>query len=134
MLALGVPSSSFRRMVPAVAVYLISCPPIFRECLVCTIFSSGVGGFFSSFGFSAGFSGDGCGCCWAKPRFIPRRIRAAEPNERIRDFIGGGAPFQTLEKYKTVTCGIVCESRGSVNRFRLPATAHFPGGFSSCCR
>src|SRR5215510_15122403 len=33
-------------MVPAVAVYLISCPPILMACLVCTIFSSG---FFSSF-------------------------------------------------------------------------------------
>src|SRR6266478_4589974 len=31
MLALGVPSSSFKRMVPAVAVYLISCPPIFTN-------------------------------------------------------------------------------------------------------
>src|SRR5262249_8795408 len=53
-LAFGVPSSSFSRSVPAVAVYLISCPPIRIVCLVCTVFSSG---FFSSF-FSSFLSPD----------------------------------------------------------------------------
>src|SRR5258708_39206947 len=41
-------------MVPAVAVYFISWPPILTACLVCTTFSSG---FFSSFALSA-FSPD----------------------------------------------------------------------------
>src|SRR5215471_9478580 len=81
MLALGVPSSSFSRIVPAVAVYLISCPPILSVCLVGTLFSSGTGGFFSSFGFSAGFSpgfsvgGCDCGCC-ARQRLAPKRSAA----------------------------------------------------------
>src|SRR5215472_18086035 len=96
MLAFGVPSSSFRRIVPAVAVYLISCPPILRVCFVGTLFSSGTGGFFSSLGFSAAFSpvfsagaGD-CGCC-AKERFAPRR-KAAKLKNRCEVFIGEKAP------------------------------------------
>src|SRR5258708_6691787 len=33
-----------------------------------------------------------------------------------------------------MTCGIVCESTGSVNRFRTLAAARLPGDSSSCCR
>src|SRR6266850_1972870 len=93
MLALGVPSSSFRRIVPAVAVYLISFPSIFSECLVCTTFSSGTGGFFSSLGFSAGFSGAGCGCCWAGQKFAPKKSKAAELRKRSKHFIEDAAPL-----------------------------------------
>src|SRR5215510_9540301 len=96
MLALGVPSSSFSKIVPAVAVYLISWPPILSVCLVGTLFSSGTGGFFSSLGFSAafspGFSGDACDCgCWAKQGFAPSR-KAAKLKNRCEVFIGEKAP------------------------------------------
>jgi len=40
-----------------VAVYLISCRRFSANALLWTIFSSGTAGFFSSFGFSAAFSG-----------------------------------------------------------------------------
>src|SRR6266850_177415 len=93
MLALGVPSSSFSRMVPAVAVYLISFPSIFNECFVCTTFSSGIGGFFSSFGFSAGFSGAGCGGCCAKEQLAPKKSDAAKLRKRCEHFMGGSSPY-----------------------------------------
>src|SRR5512137_2165903 len=87
MLALGVPSSSFRRIVPAVAVYLISWPPIFSECLDWTLFSSGAGGvFFSSFGFSAGLSAGFCWVCWAAvtfPQSNNRNARVGKEEKRI---------------------------------------------------
>src|SRR6267378_3749737 len=134
MLALGVPSSSFRRMVPAVAVYLISCPPIFNECFVCTTFSSGTGGFFSSFGFSAALSGCGGGCCWAKQRFAPRKSNATEVGRRKERFMGGRSPSYAYKKHKRATCGIVSESACSVNRFRISTAVRFPGDFSSGCR
>ena len=100
MLALGVPSSSLSSIVPAVAVYLISWPPILRECLVGTLFSSGTGGFFSSFGFSAGLSAalSGCGCdcrCWARQRFAVSRS-TEKPGHRIECLIGGKAPRQPM--------------------------------------
>src|SRR6266481_3172197 len=127
MLALGVPSSSFKRMVPAVAVYLISCPLIFNECFVGTTFSSGTGGFFSSFGFSAGFPGGGAGCCCAKHRLTPRRNNATKHRKRRQHFMGGRSPSHPCEKHKLATCGIVCESACSVNRFRMPAAARLTG-------
>src|SRR3981189_3133885 len=117
MLALGVPSSSFSRIVPAVAVYLISCPPIFNECFVCTTFSSGTAGFFSSFGFSAGFSGGDCGGCCAKQKLAPKKSDAAKLRNRREHFMGGSSPSCGHKKRKLATCGIVCESAGSVNRF-----------------
>src|SRR6266850_3542670 len=120
MLALGVPSSSFSRMVPAVAVYLISFPSIFSECFVCTTFSSGTGGFFSSFGFSAGFSGAGCGGCCAKQKLAPKKSDTAKFRKRCEHFMGGSSPSCTCKKRKLATCGIVCESAGIVNRFGAP--------------
>src|SRR5437762_9881190 len=94
MLALGVPSSSLSSIVPAVAVYLISWPPILRECLVGTLFSSGTGGFFSSFGFSAGLSAALSGC-WARQRFAVSRS-TEKPEHRIECLIGGKAPRQPM--------------------------------------
>src|SRR6266481_1594789 len=127
MLAWGVPSSSFSRMVPAVAVYLISLPSIFNECFVCTTFSSGIGGFFSSFGFSAGFSGAGCGGCCAKQKLAPKKSDAAKLRKRCEHFMGGSSPSCTYKKRKLATCGIVCESAGIVNRFgALPAVRTVP--------
>src|SRR6266700_1638972 len=80
------------------------------------IFSSGTGGFFSSFGFSAGFSGAACGCCWEKQRPAEKRNSTATLKKRIGDFIGGRTASSAFAKCKIVTCGIVCESKGSVNR------------------
>src|SRR5690349_5449776 len=91
MLALGVPSSSFSRIVPAVAVYLISWPPIFSECLDVTIFSSGGGGvFFSSFGFSAGLSAGFCAGCWAKAPLAWENNKIARLGREKKRFIVGG--------------------------------------------
>src|SRR5882672_7018063 len=90
-LAFGVPSSSLSSIVPAVAVYLISCPPIRTACLVCTLFSSGAG-FFSSLGFSAvlsaGFSPLGC-CALAK--LAPTQKTNTEKRKRKRLNIAGKA-------------------------------------------
>src|SRR5215472_15261923 len=104
MLALGVPSSSLSRIVPAVAEYLISCPPILSVCLVGTLFSSGTGGFFSSFGFSAGFSPGfsadvcDCGCC-PRQRFAPRRS-ATRLKNRKEVFINEDAPHSSAMNAK----------------------------------
>src|SRR5216110_875354 len=147
MLALGVPSSSLRRMVPAVAVYLISLPSILRECLVTTFFSSGTGGFFSSFGFSAGFSSafPGCVCdcgCWAR-QVLAAKSSAAKPKQQSECFIGTKSPQTSHDKCITATCGIVSESRDNVNwrnrcvMDRMPLTKNSPRSVScgeSCCQ
>src|SRR5207253_9064585 len=86
-LAFCVPSSSFSTIVPAVAVYFTSCPPIFTECFVCTLLSSGA--FLSSFAFSpplsedlsAAFSPPGC-CAIAK--LAQKQKTAAAKTKRSR--------------------------------------------------
>src|SRR5258708_20511964 len=42
--------------------------------------------------------------------------------------------FAYTQKHKLATCGSVCESARSVNRFGIPATARFPADSTSCCR
>src|SRR6266849_7530969 len=44
--------------------------------------------------------------------------------------MGSRSPSHACEKHKLAACGMVCESPCSVNRFRLPATARFPGDSS----
>ena len=53
MLAEGVPSSFFSTMVPATAVYLISCPPMRIVWLVLEVFSSSGTGFGAAAGGAA---------------------------------------------------------------------------------
>src|SRR5215467_2238746 len=116
MLAFGVPSSSFNTIMPATAVYLISCPPIFTECFVCTILSSG--GFFSSFAFSAdlspalsaGFSP--AGCCEIAITPLKQSKNAAIRN-RNRLFIDG-KPHTNLRGIHARE--IVCDPVHRVNR------------------
>src|SRR5712672_2439293 len=106
-------------MVPAVAVYLISCPPILTECLVWTTFSSG---FFSSFAlsalspdfsvdFSAGFSSGFC----ALARAAMSIIRIPAMINRL------GLGIETIPQNAQLTAlGILCDSQRSVN---LPLAA-----------
>src|SRR5882724_12132342 len=119
-------------MVPAVAVYFISCPPILTECLVWTTFSSG---FFSSLvlsafspGFSALFSPDlspaFCCCAFAAAEIPARtniitRLRAS----RLISTPGNGldAAFRILCDYhRTVNLPF----RDRVNNVRAGT---FPG-------
>src|SRR5215475_2397872 len=119
-LAFGVPSSSFITIVPAVAVYLISCPLMRTECFVCTVLSSG--GFFSSFGFSLvlsepfseGFSP--AGCC-ANAKLAPIQKTNATKDRQNRLIIAG----KPLEKICTQDSAreIVCDPAACVNLLAL---------------
>jgi hypothetical protein len=106
-------------MVPAVAVYFISCPAILTVCLVCTTFSSG---FFSSFAlsalspdfsvdFSAGFSSGFC----ALARAAMNIIRIPAMINRL------GLGIEAIPQNAQLTAlRILCDSQRSVN---LPLAA-----------
>jgi hypothetical protein len=90
MLAVGVPSSFFRFIVPAVAVYFTVCPLIWMECDVVDVFSSTFGGA----GAGAGAAGAvACDCAggavartvvWAGAAAASARINDETAKESLR--------------------------------------------------
>src|SRR5271170_5307946 len=111
MLAFGVPSSAFNRIVPAVAVYFISCPPMCTECLVTELFSSGVFLSLSSLGFSAEGAAGGAACC-AGVLSAASRPHAAKLKDRNRRFIGR-LPQDSCKPFN-VPARIVCDRQNHV--------------------
>jgi len=81
--------------VPAVAVYLISFPSIFSECLVWHTFFRN-GRFLLVLGFSAGFSGARCGCCWAKGKnSLQEKAKQQSSGRRSKHFHRRAGSFST---------------------------------------
>src|SRR5579871_6256587 len=120
MLAFGVPSSSFSTIVPVVAVYFTSCPPIFTECFVITALSSS--GFLSSLGFSAALSaGFSVGCCAIAPPTPEQRQKAVNKIRSRVDMIE--TLTQTL-LWQDCAREIVCDPATRVNLTLLCYTLH----------
>ncbi len=131
MFAFGVPSSSFSTIVPVVAVYFISCPPIFTECFVITALSSS--GFLSSLGFSAALSaGFSVGCCAIATPTPEQRQKAVNKIRSRVDMIE--TLTQTL-LWRDCAREIVCDPVTRVNLARtLSVSATLSTQYAPCPR
>jgi hypothetical protein len=71
-------------------------------------------GFFSSFGFSGGFSGAGCGgCCRAKEQLATKKKDTAKLKTRREHFMDGNTPSCTYQKRKLRRAASYARARAS---------------------